>query len=172
MPRGPEVIRKATIGDREAIVELATTFLEEVGYHDSTVAAAGIVDRCLSAALPADACDNDTDAVAFGEGGGLFVIDRDGTVDGFFGFIIGDHPITGELTAFELGWYVRQGHRRGTQGIRLLLVAREAATRLGAAVLQVSALDDRLGRFLETYAFEKRESTYTLRLSDDTIQIP
>ncbi len=160
------MIRHATLGDRAALIELTDAFIVEVGYDDATDTAAFVVDRCLRAAHRLDPADGL---------GGMLVIDNGGVVDGFFGFVIGDHPITGEVVAFELAWFVCKPARRGTQGIRLLLEAQTTATALGAHVLQVSALDDRLGRFLQAHQFRKRESTYTLDLihePNDRFDIP
>ena len=167
------MIRHAVAEDQDAIAELATTFLAEAGYPLAAAAAADITARCLAADMRVRQAEELGDlnvAVLAGvhrdavELGGLFVIDHDGTIDGFFGFIVGTHPVTGEWTAFELGWYVRHGQRRGMEGIRLLLQATEESIALGADALQVSVLDDRLGRFLETEGFVKREMTYIRRL--------
>jgi GNAT superfamily N-acetyltransferase len=70
---------------------------------------------------------------------GLALVADDGeTLTGMIGVVLFPHHLTGDLTAGEVFWFVRQS-ARGTVGMRLLKAAEAWAIEKGAKCLQMSA---------------------------------
>ncbi len=133
--------------DRAELVELATRLLAELGYPNAAAGAVVTVDVALThpARIP-------------------LVIERDGQVVGFMGLVIAEHHVTRRLTAFEVGWFVDEAERRGTQGARLLRRAEKLAHAKGAQELQLSVPVGRLAAFVERMGYTARETTFVREL--------
>ena len=90
--------------------------------------------------------------------GAVFVSEHDGTVVGMIGLILFEHPITGEVTATELFWWVEPEHRG--HGLRLLKRGEQWAHASGARAVQMIAPTPDLGRLYERLGYSFMESGY------------
>jgi GNAT superfamily N-acetyltransferase len=139
----------APSADRAEVVALAARLLAELGYPDCAASAAATVDLVMM--HPA---------------GISLVIEKHDHVVGFMGLVVGEHPVTGRVTGFEMGWYVDEAERRGTQGVRLLRRAEELARAKGAQELQLSVPVGRFAAFIERLGYTARETTFARELGD------
>lgn len=149
------MVRVATDADIPRVVELAQAFLVEAGY-DPEVSAGCAPDQVK--------------LVMTHESPVPLVLENPlkdppyKRIDGFFGAIVTKHPINGLMTAFELAWYVTPEKRAGTGGWKLLKFGEELAFKLGADVMQLSSLDDKVGGFLQRAGYTARETTWVRSL--------
>jgi len=75
-----------------------------------------------------------------------------------------EHPLTGELCAEELAWWVDPEHKSLLAGPKLLRAGIVWARQIGVECLKMSALaETRVGLFLEHQGFVKAETSYVLR---------
>lgn len=71
----------------------------------------------------------------------LLACDPDGgAVYGMLGLLVFVHPLSGDLTAGELFWWVDPDRRTGGDGLRLLSAAEDWAAHMGAMTMQMIAL--------------------------------
>lgn len=91
------------------------------------------------------------------EDGVVFVSGED-RPQGMIGAHLFRHPISGEIMASELFWWVEPEHRGA--GLPLLRALEAWARSRGAAKLQMIAPDDRTGRVYGALGYAKLETTF------------
>lgn len=75
-----------------------------------------------------------------------------------------EHPLTGELIAEELAWWIDPEHKSLLAGPKLLRAGIVWARQIGVECLKMSALaGTRVGLFLEHQGFVQAETSYVLR---------
>lgn len=137
------MIRPATSDDIPRIVEMGAEFIE------TTFPAAMTFNEPAIAALTQQLIDKPDGAV--------FVAERDGRVTGMIALIVMRQPMTDELLAVELVWWVEQ---RGHDGMRLLTAAEAWGRMQGATKLQMIAPSERTCALYERLKFQKVETAY------------
>lgn len=142
-------IREATTNDVNALVAMGTRFLDSV--YARKIHANADALRSLSVGLLASA-----DAV-------IYVAELGSEIVGMMGLMRYVHPMSGELTASEVMWWV-DPERRGS-GIRLFRVGEAWAQDSGATVIQMIAPSPEVERFYVRAGYEPVERTYQRRLS-------
>lgn len=88
---------------------------------------------------------------------------EDETPIGLIAMLLYTHPMSGELTATEVVWWVNP-ERRGV-GVRLFKRAEAWARAQGAVLLQMIAPTEAVARFYERCGFDRIETTYHRRLA-------
>lgn len=142
-------IREATTADVDALVAMGERFLGSV--YARKIHANADALRALSVGLLAS-----PDAV-------IYVAELAGAVVGMMGLMRYTHPMSGELTASEVMWWV-DPERRGS-GVRLFRVGEAWATQSGVTVIQMIAPSPEVERFYERVGYEPVERTYQRRLA-------
>lgn len=96
-----------------------------------------------------------------GGGGTLLVAEVDGTVVGMLGIALIVHPLSGDLYASELFWWVDPGTPAGT-GLRLLAAGERWAQERGAVAMHMAALasNPAVDRIYERRGYVPRDSTW------------
>lgn len=140
-----EVIREATEADIPRLIEMGERFLTETVYRGRVAVNPSAMARTVARLLVSD-------------GGAVFVSERDHTVVGMIGMLVFEHPITGEITASELFWWV-EPEARGT-GIRLLKRGEQWARDAGAERIHMIAPTSDVGRLYERLGYTALETTY------------
>ena len=74
-----------------------------------------------------------------------------------------EHPMSGELVASELAWWVEPERRRA--GVRLLRAIEQWARDQGAAVMQMIAPTPRVGAFYTAIGYAPVETLFQRRLA-------
>lgn len=90
--------------------------------------------------------------------GTVYVSELDGTLDGMIGFLLFDHPLSGEKTASEIFWWV-EPEARGT-GLRLLNTMKRSAKASGAVKMQMIAPTDEVAAIYDRLGYSKIETHY------------
>lgn len=90
--------------------------------------------------------------------GVVFVSEHRGTVVGMIGLLLFEHPITGEVTATELFWWVEPEYRGS--GVRLLKRGEHWAREAGARQLHMIAPTAEVGQLYERLGFGYLEAAY------------
>lgn len=116
------MIRLATLEDLPRLVEMGKRFRSESAYKNF---------------IPENSQKMTETAQKLIELGTVYVSEQDGKLDGMIGFLLFDHPLSGEKTASEIFWWV-EPEARGT-GIRLLHTMKRAAKQSGAVKMQMIA---------------------------------
>lgn len=137
------MIRRATSADIPRIVEMGGQFIE------TTFPAAMTFNGPAIATLTQQLID--------GHDGVVFVAERDGKVTGMIALITMRQPMTDELLAVELVWWVET---HGRDGLQLLSEAEHWARANGATKLQMIAPSERVCTLYERMGFEKVEVAY------------
>lgn len=120
------MIRRGTIDDIDALIEMASPFLNYSKYSEFT--------------------EIDPDEIAFSlcnilDNGVIFVAEIDGKVVGAIVGMMSQFWFSRKTKlAAELAWWVKAEHRKGTVGIRLLTTFEEWAKENGATVVSLSDL--------------------------------
>lgn len=145
------IVRKAQESEFPQLVEMGRRFWAESPYHEllpeNPERMSGLLSQLLNGA------------------GGVLVADEDGTLIGMIGYIVFDHPMSGERVAGEAFWWV-QPERRGSRAAGALLSkAEEAARAAGARKMQMVAPTERVGKLYERLGFQYVESTYQRSLT-------
>lgn len=70
------------------------------------------------------------------------------------------HPMSGDLIATEIVWWMEPEARRGVTAIRLFIAGEQWAREQGATKLQMIAPSDKVGQFYERLGFERIEVHY------------
>lgn len=142
-------IREATEADVDALVTMGTHFLGSV--YAEKIRANPVALRRFSEGLLAS-----PDAV-------IYVAEVHGAVVGMMGLMRYVHPMSGELTASEVMWWVNP-ERRGC-GVRLFRVGEAWAAASGATVIQMIAPSPDVERFYARVGYEPVERTYQRRIA-------
>lgn len=143
------VVRRATSADLDVVTAMGVAFLRESQYRQILTENPQQM-RALAGQLLDDAR------------GFLLVADRGGTLVGMMGCYLLSHPLSADLVATELFWWV-DPTRRGV-GLRLLRSAERWAKESGAIALQMIAPEPRVQRLYEKLGYRFVEASYQRRL--------
>jgi predicted N-acetyltransferase YhbS len=146
------IYRMATPADRDALIELGTSFMGEYRHTMAVVTEIG----ARAAARVDDVLDRGVACVAE---------DRAGQIVAMLGFLVAAHPMTGVMTAFEVAWYVHPVQRGGSVALRLVREAEIMALAAGATRLQIGAPDDKVAHFLNRAGYVVAETTFVKELA-------
>lgn len=128
-------IREATAADLPALHGMVQEFLQTSRYGLVLSAEPGRVEATVG--------------LLEALGGVVLVADDGGTLVGLLALVVGPHPLTGEVVAEELAWWVAPVARYGRVGLRLLRAAEAWARDQGVVWLTLAdplALDT-VGRY-------------------------
>lgn len=145
-------VREATPADLATIVAMALTF------NRSTEYAAHIVfhpDRVRETAV----------ALMEAERGLLLVVEQGGDVIGMLAAAVTLHPLSGDLVANEIAWWIEEAARGSRAALQLLRRYEQWAREQGATVIQMAAPDVRTGRFYVRLGFAPVETLYQRRMA-------
>lgn len=137
------MIRRATHEDIPRIVEMGGQFIE------TTFPAAMTFNGPAIAILAQQLMD--------GEDGTVFVAEHDHRVSGMIALIMMRQPMSDELLAVELVWWVET---HGRDGLQLLAEAEHWGRSKGATRLQMIAPSERVCQLYERLGFRKVEVAY------------
>jgi RimJ/RimL family protein N-acetyltransferase len=92
----------------------------------------------------------------------LFVVDLDGAVVGMLGLALVRHPLSDDLYASELFWWLDPPYRKGRPGLGLLEAAETWATQQGAVAMHMIALESNpaVGRLYARRGYTARDVTW------------
>ena len=141
-------IREATAADEADVLRLARAFLDS-GIFPFLAAAPDEQLRALFALVRAQ--------------GAVFLAGNPPV--GFLVLYLGPHPITGELMADELAWWVMPGDRGSSAAARLLATAENWARARHASCLRMVAPvgSPAVGRLYTRRGYQAVETSYMLR---------
>ena len=151
----PMTIREATLDDLPRLLELAEHF------HASTIYAS-LVPWAPAAveALMVQVITQQNGIV-----GVVLVATVDNSIEGMLGLVVLPHPMSGQLCAEELAWWVEPEHRQGTIGPRLLVTGIDWCRQKGAVVLKlVSPSGSTVGTFYKRWGAVEVETAYLMDL--------
>lgn len=140
------MIRRATLDDRDRLMQMAQRFVAETPY-------AGLITI-------------DLDRLAASVGGllenpsGCVLVSGDATLTGMIAMLAYDHPFSGERTAFEVVWWIEPEARGSGDGVRLLRSAEAWARDGGITKMQMVAPDPRVGEFYQRMGYAPVETSY------------
>jgi GNAT superfamily N-acetyltransferase len=137
--------REATEADIPRLVEMGRHFLAASSYREHLADNAEKMKETIATFIGNDlrkviVCEN-------GQG-----------VSGMLAFFVYAHPLSGELLADELVWWV-EPEARGA-GIELLKRVEAMARSMGATKMQMVTPDERLGKLYERRGYHKIEVHY------------
>lgn len=138
------MIRRATLDDRDRLVEMGQRFVAETPY-------AGLI------AINPERLSASVAGILTNPAGAVFVSGSD-PLTGMIAMLAYDHPFSGERTAFEVVWWV-EPEARG-DGVRLLRAAEQWARDEGITKMQMVAPDARVGEFYKRMGYAPVETSY------------
>jgi GNAT superfamily N-acetyltransferase len=95
------------------------------------------------------------------ERGAVFVAQAGEVVVGMLAVSVAPHPMSADLVASEIAWWIEPERRGGSAAIRLLEAAEEWAADEGARSFQMIApAGSTLGRFYARRGYEQVETVY------------
>lgn len=121
-----EIIREAVPSDVSRIVEMGRRFLLEGPYKDQ------LADKPVAAAQYAA-------SILGHPQGHIIVAEHDGQVIGVIALVVAPHPMSGEMVAVEMIWYVEPEHRPGGIAMKLRWEAEKLAKSVGAKWISFTA---------------------------------
>lgn len=140
--------RPATWNDAPAIRTMAARFLSEDGpYFGRFKASEGAIERLLDRMLKPDQF-----ALVLENGNSAPV--------GMFGAFVFNHPITGQIVASELCWWVEPEARGSRVAADMPALAIEWARKAGAEWFEMIAPNERIAKFYEVIGFERTDIHY------------
>ena len=139
------MIRPALSDDIPRLVAMGERFLTETVYRGRVPVNPAAMARTVTMLLHSDA-------------GVVFVSEQDGVVVGMIGLLLYEHPITGEVTASELFWWVEPEYRG--HGVRLLKRGEQWARASGAQQVHMIALTPAVGQLYERLGYGYLEANY------------
>lgn len=142
------MIRAATIGDIPRIVEMGGRFIE------------GVYPAAIT--FNADTLAVLTEQLILGAGA-VFVAETDAVV-GVIALLTVTQPMSGEIVATELVWWMDPEARGGRAALELLKTAEDWARSQGATRLQMIAPSDKVALFYEKLGFQRVEVAYMRNL--------
>lgn len=145
------MIREATAADVPAIVRMGLRFAE-TEYRGFLPATAHALTTLAQSVIDAP------DAV-------VFVSEQGGAVAGMLAASSYLQPMTGEMIATEIAWWMDPEVRGSREALRLLAAAESWAKARGAAKFQMIAPSEHVGQFYERLGFERIEIHYQRSLS-------
>lgn len=153
------MIRDATPDDIPRLVEMGERFLTETVYRGRVTVNPVAMARTVGLLLASEV-------------GAVFVSEQHGTVVGMIGLLLFEHPITGELTASELFWWMDDRHRGGPDAIRLLRRGERWARELGAAKMHMIApVGSGVGRLYQRCGYEELETAWQRDLQGTSVRL-
>ncbi len=144
------MIRRATIEDRDWLVQMGRRFVKETDY-------AGLITinpERLSAAVV---------SILENPEGCVLVSTAAATPTGMIAMIAYDHPFSGERTAFEVVWWV-EPEARG-EGVKLLRAAEQWARDKGIKKMQMVAPNERVAAFYQRMGYAPVETSFQKELA-------
>jgi GNAT superfamily N-acetyltransferase len=149
------VIREATLDDLPRLLELAERFHASTIYASLVPWAPAAVEALMVAVI---AQQNSIIGV-------VFVAELDGRIEGMLGLVALPHPMSGQLCAEELAWWVEPEHRKGTIGPRLLVTGIDWCRQKMARVLKlVAPAGSTVGTFYRRWGAVEVETAYLMDL--------
>lgn len=143
------MIRPATLEDVPAIVQMAQAFTAQTSYQGLITMAPAKIEALTHRLIERD------DALV------LVAVQGHEPV-GMLAMHLFEHPMSGDLVAQELVWWM-EATARGS-GRQLLTLAEQWAHDMGAAVVQMVSPTDRVGHFYERLGYTRVETLYQRRL--------
>ena len=137
-------MRRATLEDLDALLEMARRFAVETEYRDVLDIKAENVEASIKSLMA------NPDSVCF--------ISGNGTPTGMIAMLAYDHPFSGERTAFEIVWWVNP-EARG-DGVKLLRAVEEWAKEQGIHKIQMVAPNERVGTLYQRLGYKPVEVSY------------
>lgn len=148
------MIRRATGRDVEGILRMGLRFHAESRYAAAMTPNVEQLARLLEYLL---------------EFGFLLVLERNGDVVGMLAAHALPNPVSGELVASEVAWWVDPEYRGGSGAVRMLVEFEEWAEERGAFLVQMIApAGSSIGRLYMRRGYEQLETTWQRRLAQDT----
>lgn len=145
LPQRAITVREAVLSDIPRIVAMGQRFIRETDYHTVIVPSPVALAHTAEHLITSDRC-------------ALFVTEAYGVLTGMIGLLLYDHPVSGQLTASELAWWVDPEHRG--DGVLLLDLAEAWARAAGATALQMIAPSPVVERFYRLRGFARVEVLY------------
>lgn len=143
------MVRRAVKNDIARIVDMGARFIRETGYSgqlpENRSKMADLVNRLIE----------DPNGLV------LVATDPSGLI-GMLGAIAFKHPMSDELVASEMFWWI-EPETRGS-GVKLLRTAENWASQLGARRFIMIAPTERVGQFYERVGYERVETSYQRKL--------
>ena len=143
------MVRPATPDDVPALVTLGAQF------HASTPYGALVPWNAAHVAAV-------TTALVAGERSTVLVAGRDGAPVGMLALALYPHPVSGEVVASELVWFVAPAHRG--VGVRLLRAGEAWAQAQGATVMQMVAPSEDVGQMYARLGYTPVETAWQRRM--------
>ena len=139
------MIREAVAADIPRLVEMGRRFIRESSYRGRIGINPNALRQLMGkmVGLPS---------------GVVFVSENDGKAIGMVGVHVYDHPMSGELFANELFWWV-EPEERGC-GMKLKKRAEAWARAMGAVRIQMTAPNDRIAQVYRASGYYKLEELY------------
>lgn len=97
--------------------------------------------------------------------GRVLLWEENGEITGLLGFIVSNHPYTGERTAQEVMWFVLKERRAGGAGIKLLWEAEEQARTMGAKTMQVTSPLETVASIYRRFGYSFMETAFQKELT-------
>lgn len=144
------IIRPATLADRQALAQLGLAFIAQTTYQSllGSATVAGLESL-------ADGIFN------LGEMGRIFLAEDEQGPFGMLVIVAIPSPMTGELFAEEICWWVDPAKRNGTAGPRMLREAEHWARVMGLRMIKmVAPCGTSVGRFYEKRGYKALETAY------------
>lgn len=139
------MIRRATEADIPALTAMGQRFVQETSYKDLVSADPDRIAQTVIGIL-----STDTGVVLVSEG-------TTGPT-GMIAMLSYSHPFSGELTAFEVVWWVNP-EARG-DGIRLLKAAEDWGRQKGATKMNMVAPNERVGALYSRLGYSPVETSF------------
>lgn len=145
-------IRPATPADRARLVEMAVRFINESGYRALLTPSEPHIGRLVDILLEGNVADGVRSVfVAEGQSGPM----------GMIGLAGSPHPMSGELTAGELAWWLEPEARGGITAARMLHVAETWAAEQGArSIDMIAPVGTKVGALYERRGYVAMETMY------------
>lgn len=139
------MIRRATEADIPALTAMGQRFVEETSYKTLVSADPERIAHTVVGIL-----STDTGVVLVSEG--------ESGPTGMIAMLSYEHPFSGEMTAFEVVWWVNPESRG--DGIRLLRAAEEWGKQKGAKKMNMVAPNDRVGALYARLGYVPVETSF------------
>ncbi len=137
-------IRYANDADMARVIEMGCRFINSTPYRAHLTPSPAHMERLYQMLMLND--------------GGVLLAERDGQIVGMLGYMIYEHPMSGERGAVEFFWWVEPDARG--DGMRLLRRAERDARDRGALRLQMIAPTDQVASVYQRLGYTFVESAY------------
>jgi GNAT superfamily N-acetyltransferase len=97
--------------------------------------------------------------------GAIFVAKDDAACVGFIALLVVEHPVSAQLYAEEMAWWVEPAYRKGRIGDSLLACAEGWALQYAGGILKmVAPSGSRVGTYYHHLGYQEVETSYIKRL--------